>query len=85
MSTIRKSITFTTKLSDWIQSLIVGGEYANESEYIRDLVRRDREKNQGLQQLRAEIQTGLDSGISSKSVNDIMSAVEDKLDKGGRL
>ncbi len=42
MSTIRKTITFTEKQDKWIKSRITIGEFTNDSEYLRDLVRRER-------------------------------------------
>lgn len=85
MATIRKSITFTDKLSDWIQTLIAEGDYANESEYIRDLVRKDLEKNAKFRELKTAIQLGFDSGVGDKTIPQIMKQVEDKLKKDGRL
>lgn len=41
MATVRKTITLTDKQDDWIKSQIKNGGFTNESEYIRDLVRRD--------------------------------------------
>lgn len=85
MSTIRKSITFTDTLNNWVQSLIAAGEYTNESEYIRDLVRRDRERNSEIMLLRKELQKGLDSGISNKTVDDIFEEAIQELKKNGRV
>lgn len=85
MATVRKSITFTDKLNDWMQALITEGEYANESEYVRDLVRRDRERNAKFKALKAAIQEGIDSGVSDKSVSGIMKEVEDKLRENGQI
>ncbi len=45
MGTTRKTITLTDKQDQWIKAQIVAGEYTNDSEYIRDLVRRDQEEN----------------------------------------
>ncbi len=85
MATIRKSITFTDTLSNWMQSLVASGEYANESEYVRELVRKDREKNAKLQALREAIDEGLKSGVSSRSVADILKSKEAQLRRDGRL
>ncbi|MBI1287848.1 MAG: type II toxin-antitoxin system ParD family antitoxin [Flavobacteriales bacterium] len=85
MATIRKSITFTDTLSNWMQSLVASGEYANESEYVRELVRKDREKNAKLLALREAIDEGLKSGVSPRSVTDILTAKEAQLRKDGRL
>jgi antitoxin ParD1/3/4 len=85
MATIRKSITFTDKLSNWMQTRITEGEYANESEYVRDLVRRDRERNAKFSAMKTAIQDGIESGVGSKTVPQIMEEVESKLKKDGRL
>ncbi len=85
MATIRKSITFTDKLSEWMQVQITNGDYANESEYVRDLVRKDRAKNAKLRALTMAIEEGLESGVGNKTIPQIMKEVEGKLKKGGRL
>jgi len=41
MDTVRKTITQTSKQDAWIKAQIERGDYTNDSEYIRDLVRRD--------------------------------------------
>ena len=53
MSTIRKTITFTGKQDKWIKAQITAGEYTNDSEYLRDLVRRDQAKNAKFSALKA--------------------------------
>ena len=85
MATIRKTVTLTDKQDQWIKAQIEAGEYTNDSEYIRDLVRRDQEQNDRFKALKKAIQEGLDSGISNKSVTDIMEEVEARLRADGRL
>lgn len=74
MATIRKSITFTEQQDSWIKSQIEGGDYTNDSEYIRDLIRKDQANNSKLNYLRMAVQKGLDSGVSKKTVQDIIKA-----------
>ena len=85
MGTTRKTITLTDKQDQWIKAQIAAGEYTNDSEYIRDLVRRDQEENAKFQALKLAIQEGLRSGVSDKSVTDIMEEVEARLRADGRL
>jgi antitoxin ParD1/3/4 len=85
MGTTRKTITLTDKQDQWIKAQIAAGEYTNDSEYIRDLVRRDQEENAKFQALKLAIQEGLNSGVSDKSVTDIMEEVESRLRADGRL
>jgi antitoxin ParD1/3/4 len=85
MGTTRKTITLTDKQDQWIKTQIAAGEYTNDSEYIRDLVRRDQEENAKFMALKHAIQEGLSSGVSDKSVTDIMGEVESRLRADGRL
>jgi len=76
MGTTRKTITLTDQQDQWIKAQIAAGEYTNDSEYIRDLVRRDQEQNAKYRALKAAIQEGLDSGISNKTVRDVWEEAE---------
>ncbi|WP_420400965.1 type II toxin-antitoxin system ParD family antitoxin [Flagellimonas sp.] len=78
MATVRKSITFTHQQDLWIKQQIEKGDYTNDSEYLRDLVRRDQANQQKLEELRAAIQTGLDSGVSDKTVEEIWKEAEER-------
>jgi antitoxin ParD1/3/4 len=85
MPTIRKTITFTEKQDKWIKSRIIAGEFTNDSEYIRDLVRRDQAKNAKFSALKAAITEGMDSDLSGKYIPDIMNEVEERMRADGRL
>lgn len=76
MATIRKSITFTSQQEDWIKLQIKKGLYTNESEYIRDLIRKDQTNNLKLKQLQNAIDEGFESGVSQKSILDIIDEVD---------
>jgi antitoxin ParD1/3/4 len=81
MGTVRKSITFTEQQEKWIKRQIEQGDFTNDSEYIRNLVREDQADQQKLFELREAIQEGIDSGMSDKSVSDIWKEVELKHSK----
>ena len=85
MGVIRKSITFTEQQENWIKRQIKEGQYTNDSEYIRDLVRRDQARNDKLERLKLAIDEGFESGESDKSITQIMENIEQKLRKNGQL
>jgi antitoxin ParD1/3/4 len=85
MGTVRKTVTFTDQQDKWIKAQIASGEYTNDSEYLRSLVRHDQAKNAQFISLKAAIQKGIDSGISESSIPDIMKEVEDRMRKDGRI
>ena len=85
MGTTSKTITFTDQQDQWIKAQIAAGDFTNDSEYIRDLIRRDQEHNAKFHALKAAIQEGLKSGVSEKTVPQIMTEVEARLRADGRL
>jgi len=85
MGTTRKTITVTDQQDQWIKAQIAAGDFTNDSEYIRALIRRDQEHNAKFRALKAAVQEGLDSGVSEKTVPQIMTEVEARLRADGRL
>ena len=76
MATIRKSITFTDQQNDWIKLQIQKGDFTNDSEYIRELVRKDQMQNLKLIELKNAIDEGFNSGSSSLLISDIIKKVD---------
>ena len=62
MATVRKSITLTAQHDDWIKRQIVAGLYTNDSECVRDLIRRAQAQDHDLLSLRAAVLEGERSG-----------------------
>ncbi len=79
MGAIRRTITLTALQDRWIKAQISAGHYTSESEYIQDLIRRDRQRHAEAETLRVAIQEGLESGPSDKTVTSIMQEVETRL------
>ena len=76
MGTVRKTITLTDLHDRWIKAQIAAGHFTNDSEYIRDLIRRDRERGSERERRNAVVQEGLDGGPSDKTVPSSMEDVE---------
>ena len=85
MATVRKTVTLTDRQDRWVKAQVAAGGFTNDSEYIRDLIRRDRERNVGYLELEAAIREGMDSGASDRTVTEIMEEVEARLRADGRL
>ena len=85
MGTVRKTVTLTDQQDRWIRVRTAAGDFASDSEYIRELIRRDQEESIKLQALECAIQDGLDSGVSDMTVPQIMEQAEARLRADGRL
>jgi antitoxin ParD1/3/4 len=85
MSTTRKTITVTQQQDSWIKSRIAAGEFTNDSEYIRDLIRRDQERHSKIEALRAALIEGEESGISDRTPEEIIRVARERLAANGKI
>lgn len=82
MAMIRKTITIPDAMDRWVKAQIEQGRYGNDSEYFRDLIRRDQDQQAKLAALRTAIQEGRSSGESKDGVSEILAKREPGLAKG---
>ena len=66
------NISIPDQLKGWVESRVAEGRYSSTSDYVRDLVRRDQEAEEARRRLKAAIEEGLASGISDRTINDII-------------
>lgn len=84
MQITRKTITLSQQQDSWVKARIRSGDYTNDSEYIRDLIRRDQEQAAQQQALRQAIQEGLGSGVSRRTMSGIWAASKARAAKRNR-
>lgn len=85
MAVVRKTITLTEQQGDWVKTRIATGDFTNDSEYFRDLIRRDQARAAQLETVRAALIEGEQSGISPRSADDILQAARAKLKADGTI
>ena len=62
MATVRKTITLAEQQNAWIAAQIAAGSYTNDSEAIRDLIRREQERDAEVESIRQALIEGEQSG-----------------------
>jgi antitoxin ParD1/3/4 len=83
------NISLPAPLREWIEAQIEGGRYGNASEYLRELIRRDQER-QAQERLERLLLDGVESGraspLTEKDWAELRTAVAERLEKrrGGR-
>lgn len=65
-------------LKAWAESRVAEGRYASTSDYVRDLLRRDQEESEKLRRLQAAIDEGRSSGISTRTVDEILASARQR-------
>ena len=72
MAMAQMNISLPAGLKSWIEARVAEGRYSSSSDYVRDLVRREQEAEEKLRILRAAIEEGLASGVSDRTIEDII-------------
>lgn len=73
---VSMNISLPDAMRDWVQEQIDSGKYASASDYVRDLIRHDQEY--ASQFIQNAISEGLESGISDRSMDDLLREAKSK-------
>ncbi len=79
------SVSLSDKMRGFIKSRVEGGDYHNESEYIRDLIRRDQARLSDADALEKALLAAEASGFVKTSALDIKTEVRQRLKADDRL
>lgn len=79
MGMVKKSISVTEKQELWVKAQITSGNFGNDSEVFRDLIRerqaKEQESHAEIQAIRSALIEGEKSGFSEKSIDEIWDEV----------
>lgn len=66
------NVSLPDDMKNWVEDQTQTGRYSNASDYVRDLIRKDQDRVEKIAQMQMAINEGLKSGISKKSMNDVL-------------
>lgn len=81
----KQSVNFTEPNETWLNEKVAQREYSSKTELVNDLIRKEREREDKYQALKAAIEVGLASGVSAKTADDIRDEALERLKKNGQL
>jgi len=64
MATMNVSLPDPMKV--WVEAQTQDGRYSNASDYVRDLIRRDQDRQQAIAELQQLVDEGLESGTAAR-------------------
>ena len=65
------NVSTPDQMKAWVEAQISSGNYANASDYVRDLIRHGQDYHQKLGKLRVTIDEGRKSSVSDRTIDDI--------------
>lgn len=61
------NVSLPDAMKDWVEAQAETGRYANASDYVRDLIRKDQERNDKIAAMQRFVDEGLNSGAGKRS------------------
>ncbi|MEK1933056.1 MAG: type II toxin-antitoxin system ParD family antitoxin [Pararhizobium sp.] len=75
------NVSLPDPMKDWVEAQTRTGRYANASDYVRDLIRRDQERNDKIAAMQRFVDDGLESGVGNRSKGDLFAAATARREK----
>ena len=72
------NVSLPNPMKDWVETQVKSGQYGNASDYVRDLIRRDQKDREQIKILQQAISKGIESGISDRSMLEILKEARKK-------
>ena len=70
------NVSLPDLMKDWVEAQTVQGQYSNASDYVRDLIRRDKVAHEKKEILIRALIEGEQSGTSKQTIDDIWKDVK---------
>lgn len=77
------SVSLPEPMKDWVEAQAQAGRYDDASDYVQDLIRREQERMGKLAHMQRLVTEGLESGISTRSVQEVMHAARRDAEAAG--
>lgn len=79
------NVSLPDPMKAWVESRTQDGRYSNASDYVRDLIRRDQDRQQAIAELQQIVDEALASGVSDRSFPEILDAAQREARQKGLL
>jgi antitoxin ParD1/3/4 len=85
MAMVKKSITVTDQQEKWMQSQLASGNYASESELLRDLIRKEQNRVAEIETIRMKLIEAEKSGFVDTSPSEMLAKFKEEARNNGKL
>ena len=76
------NVSLPDQMKDWVEAQTRTGQYSNSSDYVRDLIRRDQERQTRIARMQALVDEGLASGVSTRGREEIFQVARARAEPG---
>jgi antitoxin ParD1/3/4 len=66
------NVSLPDPMKAWVEDQAKGGKYGNASDYVRDLIRKDQDRQNKIAQFQKLITDGIESGVSPRTMEELL-------------
>ncbi|MBZ0257598.1 type II toxin-antitoxin system ParD family antitoxin [bacterium] len=85
MALVKTTLSLTAQDRQWIDGIIDSGEFVSSSEYVRNLIRRDKEQRCQIEAIRAKLINAEQSGFVNQAADEILNDIKNAARSNGNL
>lgn len=78
------NVSLPDAMKDWVESRVGTGQYANASDYVRDLIRMDQKRAEAREKLQQMVDDALASGVVEMTSEELLERVMAKAEAAVR-
>lgn len=79
------NVSLPDRMKHWVERQADSGRYANASDYVRHLIRRDQERTAKIAKIQALVTEGIQSGAGKRSMSELKAAGSEKAHTSAKL
>ncbi|PYE45263.1 antitoxin ParD1/3/4 [Rhizobium sp. PP-F2F-G20b] len=78
------NVSLPDPMKEWVEAQAKTGRYANASDYVRDLIRRDQTRTDKIAEMQRFVDNGIESGDGTRSKDDLFAAAVTRANDASR-
>lgn len=77
------NVSLPDPMKAWVEEQAKGGKYGNASDYVRDLIRKDQDRQSKIAQFQKLVDEGIESGLSSRTMEELLAEARTRAGAAG--
>ena len=74
------NVSLPKQMKEWVEEKANSGKFSNTSDYIRDLIRKDQDRDEKIARMQALVDEARQSGFGERSMEDLRAAARSKFE-----
>lgn len=79
MTVTTMNVSLPEEMKRWVENQTRTGRFGNSSDYVRELIRRDQERQANVAHMQQMLDEGLQSGVSELTMTDLRKSARSKV------